>query len=83
MQIDVKNCQRCKCSHSKLGFAPLAFPVDDFSWYAMCPTINQPILMKVDNAPSVEAKPIRGGVFAPDPKEIDDAAEDRRANHHP
>lgn len=65
MKIDVKSCQRCGTSHEQLEFKPLHNPADDFHWWAMCPLINEPILLRVrtdgDDKPNIMEKTIHVG----------------------
>lgn len=46
MIVVVVDCQRCGMTHV-LNFKPLDNPVDEYNWWTMCPTKQQPILMQV------------------------------------
>ena len=45
--ITVTDCQRCGKNHMGLLFKKLANPADEWSYWAMCPTTQQPVLMRV------------------------------------
>ncbi len=42
----LEGCQRCGGNHEMLRFAPLNNPVDEYAWWALCPTTKQPLLMR-------------------------------------
>jgi len=48
MIIDVHCCQRCGKDHSRLQFRKFTNPVTEYEWWAMCPEIDEPILLKVE-----------------------------------
>lgn len=45
--VNVKHCQRCGTNHNNLKFLELFNPVDDWKYWAMCPVMDQPILLKI------------------------------------
>lgn len=45
ISVDVIKCQRCGTDHIAMQFNPLTNPADQFTFWAMCPTANQPLLM--------------------------------------
>lgn len=45
--ITVRVCQRCGKDHIKLLFKLLYNPADEYKYWAMCPEVNQPILMQI------------------------------------
>ncbi len=45
--IDVGKCARCGKGHDELPFRPLNNH-DDWSHWCLCPSVGQPILMKVE-----------------------------------
>ena len=49
MKIDVKSCQRCGTNHDQLEFKPLQNAADDYDWWAMCPSSNEPVLLRIVN----------------------------------
>lgn len=55
--IDVRGCQRCGGNHPAVKFKNLSRPSDRFTSWAMCPTLNEPIMLSFgggSQAPSVE-----------------------------
>lgn len=44
---NVQNCARCGGTHASLTFTALTAPTDEYGHWAMCPTLQQPILLKV------------------------------------
>jgi len=47
MEVDISGCGRCQRNHNDLTFTALTHPHNDYTHWAMCPTVHQPILMKV------------------------------------
>ena len=47
MITNISRCARCGGDHKDLEFLPLVNASDEWNWWAMCPQIEQPILMKV------------------------------------
>jgi hypothetical protein len=46
-KIDVKRCARCGKNHAALEFQRFRrAPTSGFEWWALCPTTQEPILMK-------------------------------------
>ena len=43
----VRSCARCGGDHAALEFLPISNPAPDFTHWAMCPTVHQPIIMLV------------------------------------
>jgi hypothetical protein len=44
--MSVKGCARCSGNHKNLEVFALANPPDDYTYYATCPKLGQPILVK-------------------------------------
>jgi hypothetical protein len=44
---DIKNCARCGEDHPSMTFRPFTNPNETYAWWALCPTLGEPILMKV------------------------------------
>lgn len=44
---DVKSCARCGGDHLRVPFGRLTHPFDDFDHWGVCPTLGQPISMKI------------------------------------
>lgn len=42
----ITQCARCGGSHDGLIFTPLVNATDEWSWWALCPATQQPVLMK-------------------------------------
>ncbi len=56
MLISVTNCPRCSQDHADLEFSPLTHATDVWAWWAMCPVLGEPVLMKVDSDEALERK---------------------------
>lgn len=46
IRVGVRNCARCKGNHDLLEFVPLECPSDEWTHFAMCPSNNQPIMLR-------------------------------------
>lgn len=44
---NLRNCARCGGNHDKLEFRELTQPIDDYTYFASCPTNGEPILLRV------------------------------------
>ena len=40
-------CARCNGVHLNLQFKEFTNPIEDYKYWAMCPTLNEPILMGI------------------------------------
>lgn len=49
--VRVMGCARCEGGHDELEFVPMTNPPDEISHWAMCPTTDEPILLKFTEAP--------------------------------
>lgn len=47
--VTVRSCARCGQDHEDLPFRVLHNASDEWRWWSMCPTKQQPILIKVAN----------------------------------
>ncbi|MBE3087993.1 MAG: hypothetical protein IMZ71_02600 [Chloroflexi bacterium] len=47
---DVKGCARCGGNHKNLLFEKLTKPAKDYQWWALCPFLQEPILMRAVEA---------------------------------
>lgn len=47
MRVNVSGCQRCQSTHHDLEFKPLTNPADEFKFWAMCPEIDEPVMLAV------------------------------------
>ncbi len=43
--MDVKKCARCWKDHDNLEFKAFSYPPKKYSFFAICPTNGEPILM--------------------------------------
>ena len=54
-KVTIRKCQRCGNDHVGLEMRPLHNPVDRFKYFAICPELNEPIVIaivgKVDKKP--------------------------------
>lgn len=52
MTVSVTNCARCGRDHDKVDFERFTKPIniedEMFKYFGMCPTLNEPILMRVE-----------------------------------
>ena len=48
MKVTVRCCQRCGQDHIDLEFKDISNPSDEWKFWAMCPLLSQPILLKVE-----------------------------------
>lgn len=46
--VNVYDCSRCGDNHFKLEFKGLTTPIEDYQWFAMCPKLNEVLLMKIN-----------------------------------
>ena len=44
---EINLCSRCGGQHKDLEARPLTNPHDDYEHFAMCPTLNEPISVKI------------------------------------
>jgi hypothetical protein len=49
--VRVLQCARCGGDHAEVEFHPLTNPPEDVSHFGMCPTSDEPILLKFTEAP--------------------------------
>jgi hypothetical protein len=49
--IAVIHCARCGKDHERVKFTTLKSPPAFATHFAMCPEINQPILLRIESAP--------------------------------
>lgn len=54
VSLNVKHCQRCGEDHDKLEFRELSNPADEYHFWAICPTLREPLLAKVVAETTVE-----------------------------
>lgn len=47
ISVDVKGCARCGTDHDGHLFMRLTNPQDEFEWWAFCPLMREPILVKI------------------------------------
>ena len=47
--VSIHHCARCGGNHKNLRFNRLTLEAESFKWWAMCPDLNEPILMAPDN----------------------------------
>lgn len=46
--LDVRNCVRCGGDHDAVEVKPLTRPSEEWGYWAMCPAVNEPIMMAVE-----------------------------------
>ncbi|UQN06299.1 hypothetical protein [Deinococcus sp. QL22] len=46
MRVEIKGCQRCGQDHP-VDAQPLSNPTDQFTYWAMCPTVQEPLRIVV------------------------------------
>jgi len=56
--VTVKGCARCGENHEDLMFLPLKNAANSFCFYAICPTIFQPILLSVEDDTSEDMEAV-------------------------
>lgn len=44
---EITNCARCNQTHKDLWFKKFTRPFEDYLYFALCPTNQEPILMKI------------------------------------
>lgn len=47
MTVDVKQCARCQCDHDGLVFRQIHNQQDEYTFWSMCPKLNEPIALAV------------------------------------
>lgn len=47
MRVDIRGCARCDQDHPQLEFKKFTTPCAGRTHFAMCPTLQEPIIMKV------------------------------------
>ena len=52
--VNVKGCARCHDNHPALRFTPLINADDEYTWWAKCPNVGQPILLAVTQSDDPE-----------------------------
>lgn len=45
---ELNNCARCGDNHKSICFYKFDNPVNDFTYWTMCPATNEPILLKIE-----------------------------------
>jgi hypothetical protein len=54
IKTNITECARCANDHEGLVFEPFHYPVEDWTYWAMCPTVKQPILLKIETTSEPE-----------------------------
>lgn len=54
----VKNCNRCSSDHDEVWFTMLTNPPDDWKYWGTCPTLGEPIFLKVADVPPMVVRAI-------------------------
>ena len=54
-KIDVRKCARCGGDHDAVTFRRLTTPPPDHQYWAMCPTLYEPILIRLAVCPTTGA----------------------------
>lgn len=47
ISVDVKGCARCGTDHNGHVFMRLTNPQDEYEWWAFCPLLREPVLVKI------------------------------------
>ena len=47
LSLPVNNCARCNQNHSNIEFIPFTIPPLEYTYWGMCPAVNEPILLCV------------------------------------
>lgn len=47
ISVSVNNCARCSLNHDNIAFKKFIRHIDDFTYWAICPTTHEPILLNV------------------------------------
>jgi len=51
---NIKGCARCGGDHDQLEITAFTNgTIDDYGWFAICPELQEPILVKIDNSPVI------------------------------
>jgi hypothetical protein len=45
-ETTIVNCARCEGDHDPILMKPLTNPSEGIGWYAICPTLNEPIIVR-------------------------------------
>jgi hypothetical protein len=56
VNVDIVGCARCGENHGALEFMPLTNHAR-YTWWAMCPRTEQPLLMREVEAPAEDEAP--------------------------
>ena len=48
MKVSIKCCARCEQDHDDLEFTELSKPIDEWTFWAKCPTTGEPILLLIE-----------------------------------
>lgn len=44
--IDIRICARCQGPHYRLAVKPLTRPTDEWTHFAVCPVLNEPVFVR-------------------------------------
>lgn len=58
---EVVDCARCKGTHGETWFAPLNIPIGNYTHWATCPALGQPMLMRVASKFELLLSKVTGG----------------------
>ena len=47
MNSNINSCQRCGQDHIAVPFWPLSNPADCFTYWGLCPSTNEPVMLAV------------------------------------
>lgn len=56
MKVTVSKCARCGGDHKDIVFTEFTEPCNEYTYFAMCPTFHEPILLQVVTEKSKKAK---------------------------
>lgn len=51
MNVNVNHCARCGQDHEGLEFSPFTNPCGEWTHWAMCPVVREPILCRIMDSP--------------------------------